>query len=93
MFLEVIPLFIELHCAGKQGMVFGKMISGFQSLFGDGRRLSRIFVVGALCLLGGLVSSGLAFTMEIDLGWNPGGNDLSLYNLQVGSIIQIILYD
>lgn len=97
MVLKGVTLFIELHCAGEKGMIFGKMISGFQSLFGDGRKLTRIFVAGALCLLGGLVSSGLAFTMEIDLGWgynqNPGGNDLSLYNLQEGSIIQIILYD
>lgn len=38
-----------------------------------------------------------ALLVSINLGWgynqNAGGNDLGVYNLQVGSIIQVVMYD
>ena len=51
----------------------------------------------AVLLLGLLASPAQALLVTINLGWgynqNAGGNSLDPYNLQVGSIIQVVMFD
>lgn len=51
----------------------------------------------AILLFGLLASPAQALLVTINLGWgynqNAGGNSLDPYNLQVGSIIQVVMFD
>ena len=63
-----------------------------------GKRLLKAALAAAFVwsfFFGGLVSAAEALLVTVDLGWgyNSGGAPLSDYNLQVGSVVQIIMYD
>lgn len=55
-----------------------------------------VIALAALCLAVAVLPAH-ALLVTIDLGWgynqNAGGNSLSTYNLQVGSIIQVVMYN
>ena len=54
-------------------------------------------VLGGVVLLWLLAVPAQAVVVQVDLGWgynqNAGGNSLDPYNLQVGSIVQVIMYN
>ncbi len=60
------------------------------------RTLGIPFLLGAVGL-GFWASPAQALLVEVNIGWgynqDAAGNDLLAYNLQVGSIVQIIMYD
>ena len=68
-----------------------------------GRRQTRessrsrlALALGGALLLGLLAVPAQALVVTVDLGWGynvAGGADLSDYNLQVGSIVQVIMYN
>ena len=65
--------------------------SGIHSLRG-----LRVAALCAAVLLGWMAAPASALVVTVDLGWGynaAGGADLADYNLQVGSVVQIIMYD
>jgi hypothetical protein len=80
--------------AGKAS-VLDQDIAGFLAQFGMLNQ--QVHVLLGAAWLGLCATPAQALLVEVNIGWgynqDPGGNDLLAYNLQVGSIIQIIMYD
>ena len=63
----------------------------------ESSRSRLALALGGALLLGLLAVPAQALVVTVDLGWgynqNAGGNSLTPYNLQVGSIVQVIMYN